>query len=241
MPYRPVLDRSCGALACDRPLRSRRFAFTLASPQGDQVPGGRGRQAEPCHAVLPGRTGNVGGDYIRGVPVQAAAGPVVPDGGARVSVGCGLLDVAQRHPGVQRRGDKCVPKRVRPHVLADPGPSGDPADDPPGAVPVQPPPVRGQEDRAMVARAVDGLVGVIGHLRARLRPGRLGQLRVPAIERIPNVSFSSRSLHVTNRRNLEPGQPQEKCSRPPTLRDRQMRHCCGGRKQITWFCASWHA
>jgi len=189
MPYRPVLDRSCGALACDRPLRSRRFAFTLASPQGDQVPGGRGRQAEPCHAVLPGRTGNVGGDYIRGVPVQAAAGPVVPDGGARVSVGCGLLDVAQRHPGVQRRGDKCVPKRVRPHVLADPGPSGDPADDPPGAVPVQPPPVRGQEDRAMVARAVDGLVGVIGHLRARLRPGRLGQLRVPAIERIPNVSF----------------------------------------------------
>jgi hypothetical protein len=117
------------------------------------VPGGRGRQAEPCHTVLPGRTGNVGGDYIHGVPVQAASGPVVPHGGPRVSVGSGLLNVAQRHPGVQRRGDKCVPKGVRPHVLADPGPPGDPADNPPGAVPVQPPPARGQEDRAIAALA----------------------------------------------------------------------------------------
>src|SRR5450631_2136158 len=35
----------------------------------------------------------------------------------------------------------------------------------------------------MVTRAVDGAAVVIGHLRAGLRPGRLGQLRVPAIER----------------------------------------------------------
>src|SRR5450755_3474189 len=35
----------------------------------------------------------------------------------------------------------------------------------------------------IVARAVDGAAVVIGHLRAGLRPGRLGQLRVPATER----------------------------------------------------------
>jgi len=34
----------------------------------------------------------------------------------------------------------------------------------------------------IVARAVDGAAVVIGHLPAGLRPGRLGQLRVPAIE-----------------------------------------------------------
>jgi len=38
----------------------------------------------------------------------------------------------------------------------------------------------------------------IGHLPAGLRPRRLGQWRVPAIERKPNVSSSSRSLHVTD-------------------------------------------
>jgi hypothetical protein len=41
---------------------------------------------------------------------------------------------------------------VRPYVLADPGPPGDLADDPPGAVPVQPP-VGGEEDRAVAAFA----------------------------------------------------------------------------------------
>ena len=39
----------------------------------------------------------------------------------------------------------------------------------------------------IVARAVDGVAVVIGNLPAGLRPWRLGQLRVPAIERKPNV------------------------------------------------------
>src|ERR1017187_7971265 len=42
----------------------------------------------------------------------------------------------------------------------------------------------------IVARALDGAAVVIGYLPAGLRPGRLGQRRVPAIERKPNISFS---------------------------------------------------
>jgi hypothetical protein len=49
----------------------------------------------------------------------------------------------------------------------------------------------------IVARAVDGAAVVIEHLRAGLRPGGLGQLRVPAIERKPNVNRPSWSRHVT--------------------------------------------
>ena len=54
----------------------------------------------------------------------------------------------------------------------------------------------------IVARAVDGAAVVIGHLRAGLRPGRLGQLRVPAIERKPNVKRPGWSRHVTTSWNL---------------------------------------
>jgi len=38
-------------------------------------------------------------------------------------------------------------QRVRADVLGDLGAAGDPADDPGGTVPVQPPPVRGEEQR----------------------------------------------------------------------------------------------
>ena len=55
-----------------------------------------------CQAVwLPGSARDAGRDDTRGVPVQAPAGPVVPDRGPRVSVGGSLLNVAQRHAGVQ--------------------------------------------------------------------------------------------------------------------------------------------
>jgi len=70
------------------------------------------------------------------------------------------LDVTQRHPGIQRRGDERMPQRVRGDGLGDPGPARDLADDPPGAVPVQPPPVSGQEE---------GPVGAPSPLN-RLRP-----------------------------------------------------------------------
>lgn len=87
------------------------------------------------------------------MPVQAPAGPVVPDRGPRVSVGGSLLNIAQRHAGVQGGGDGCVSERVRSDGLGDPGTARDLPDDPPGAVPVQPPPVSGEEDRAVAAFA----------------------------------------------------------------------------------------
>jgi len=57
-----------------------------------------------------------------------------------------------------------VPQGVRPDQLGDPGAAGDPADDPPGAVPVQPPAIGGQEDRPVAALA-DGQVDRAGGAR----------------------------------------------------------------------------
>jgi hypothetical protein len=54
---------------------------------------------------------------------------------------------------------------VRSYVLGDPRAAGDPADDPGGAVPVQPPAVRGGEQRplgALAGRQVDRAGGARG-------------------------------------------------------------------------------
>jgi len=59
-------------------------------------------------------------------------------------------------------GDERVPQRVGADVLGAPGAAGYPADDPGGAVPVQPPPVRGDEQRtfgALADRQLDRLGG----------------------------------------------------------------------------------
>jgi hypothetical protein len=99
------------------------------------------------------------------VAVEAGPGPVVAHGGARVGVRGGFLDVPQRHPRVQRSGDKCVPQRVRADLLGDPGAAGNSADDPRGAVPVQSFPVGGEEQRpagALADRQVDGAGGARG-------------------------------------------------------------------------------
>ena len=56
------------------------------------------------------------------------------------------MRIAQRHSSIQRCGNERISERVRADVLGDPGPVCDPADDPPGAMAVQPPPVRGQEN-----------------------------------------------------------------------------------------------
>jgi hypothetical protein len=72
-----------------------------------------------------------------------------------------FLDVAQRDAGVQRCGDERVPQRVGSYLLGDPGMAGYPADDAPGAVPVQPPPGRCQEERSFAALA-DGQVNRTG-------------------------------------------------------------------------------
>jgi hypothetical protein len=66
-------------------------------------------------------------------------------------MGGGLLHVAQRHAGVKGGGNERVPERVRADRFADPGAARNPADDPPGAVPVQPPPVTGDEDGSVAA------------------------------------------------------------------------------------------
>ena len=61
---------------------------------------------------LPGGTSEIGGDDVGGVSVETAAGAVVTHRRARISVRGGFLDVAERDPGVQRRGDECVPQGV---------------------------------------------------------------------------------------------------------------------------------
>ncbi len=82
-------------------------------------------------------------------------------------MGSGFLHVPQGHAGVQGGGDERMPHRMWPDVLGDPGPAGDAADYPPGAVPVQPPPVGGEEYRSL-ASLFDGEVDRPGG------PGREG-------------------------------------------------------------------
>ena len=53
---------------------------------------------------LPGGTCEVGGDDIGRMPVKAAAGAVVSHRGPRVGMRGGLLNVPQRHSGVERGG-----------------------------------------------------------------------------------------------------------------------------------------
>ncbi len=55
---------------------------------------------------LPGRTRDVGGDDIGRVPVQAAAGPVIPDRSARVRMRRRLLHIPQRHSGIQTGNER---------------------------------------------------------------------------------------------------------------------------------------
>ncbi len=89
---------------------------------------------------------------------------VIPHRGSRIRMGGGLLDVAQRHPGIKRDGNKCLPKGVRGDGFGDPGAASDLADEPPRAVPVQPPSVGGQEHRPVGAPA-DGQVDGPGSAR----------------------------------------------------------------------------
>ena len=101
--------------------------------------------------MLLGGSGEVGGDDVGGVPVEAAAGPVVAHRCARIGVRGRFLHVAERDPGVEGGGNERVPQGVRPGRLADPGAAGYPADDPGGAVPVQPLPIGAAEDRPVHA------------------------------------------------------------------------------------------
>jgi len=50
-----------------------------------------------------------------------------------------LFAHAERDPGIQGGGDERMPQGVPPDRLGDSGADGDPADDPGGTVPAQPP------------------------------------------------------------------------------------------------------
>src|SRR6185312_12382083 len=74
-------------------------------------------------AALPGGTGEVGGDDVGCVPVQAAAGPVVPHRGPRVRVRGRLLPIPERR-AIWRttRPAPCRSSR-RPSFARNTGPS----------------------------------------------------------------------------------------------------------------------
>ena len=55
---------------------------------------------------LPGGTRDIRSHDVGRVPVQAAPGPVIPDRGPRISMRGSFLDVAQRHPRIERGGDE---------------------------------------------------------------------------------------------------------------------------------------
>ena len=94
---------------------------------------------------LPGGTGEVGGDDIGRVPVQAAAGPVI-----RIVVRGSACDAASC---TSRSGTPASKLTVinacrsvyGVTVLLIPGVRGGLADGPPGAMPVEPPSVRGRK------------------------------------------------------------------------------------------------
>ena len=97
----------------------RRFARAVGSQRVTDEYRSDRRQLEFCPAAvtagqscssrcpLPGGARDVGGDDVGGVPVQAAAGPVVPDRGPRVGVRGSLLHVPQRHSGIQTGREQC--------------------------------------------------------------------------------------------------------------------------------------
>jgi hypothetical protein len=67
------------------------------------------------------------------------------------------LDISQGDASIEGCGDECVAQRVRPDGLGDTGAAGCPADNPGGAVPVQPSAISSQEQRPVAALA-DGQV-----------------------------------------------------------------------------------
>lgn len=136
---------SNGPVICDhtpgaaRDVRQAGVASASSLPPGRRGEGGIISRGESF--VLP----------ARGATAETTSGAVVSPGGPRVGMRGGFLDIPQRDPGIQRRGDESMAKGARPDGLGDPCPAGDPAHDPPGTVPVQAAAVCGQEDRSVRA------------------------------------------------------------------------------------------
>jgi hypothetical protein len=77
----------------------------------------------------------------------------VPHRGPGIGVRGSFLYIAERHAGIQRCGDERVPQGMRANLLSDPGTAGHLADDPPGAMTVQPPAAGSEEDGSLAALA----------------------------------------------------------------------------------------
>ena len=120
----------------------------------------------------------------------------------------GLLHVPQRHPGVERGGDERVPQRVRRDDLGDSRTAGSAADDPPGAVPVQPPPVRGQEDRPAGALA-GGQVNRPGRARRQRDGDDLAALAGDGQRPVPALQAQVLDVRAGGLRDPKPVQRQQ--------------------------------
>ena len=95
-----------------------------------------------------------------------------------------LLDIPQRHVGIECGGNGHVPERVGPDRLGDPSAAGYPADDPGGAVPVQPPAIRRDEDRALAPLA-HSQIDHLGGARGQRDGDHLASLAVMTCVRYP--------------------------------------------------------
>ena len=121
----------------------------------------------------------------------------------------GLLHIAQRDPGIQRGGDERVAERVRCDGLGDPGAAGDAADDPSGAVPVQPPAVRGQEHRPFGALA-DGQVDRSGGPRCERDGDDLAALAGDGQGPVPAFQAQVLDVRAGRLRDPQPVQGQQR-------------------------------
>jgi len=183
---------------------------------------------------LPRCPSYIGGDDVSGVPVQAGARTVVAHRGARVCVRCGLLNVAERDARVERGGDERVPQRVRAGVPGDPRPAGDPADDPGGAVPVQPPPVPARKSgpsvrspiAGSIARAVRGASGMVTtlpplRLMTRVRWPRSRprcSMSAPVASGTRSPLSASREISVCSADGASPAAIRSRCTASITIR-----------------------
>jgi hypothetical protein len=143
------------------------------------------------------------------MPVQAAAGAVIPHRRPRIGVRGGLLHVPQRHPGVKRGGDERVPERVGRDGLGDPGPAGRLANDPPGSVPVEPPPLGCQEHRPVRALA-DGQVDRPGRARGERDGDDLAALAGDGQGPVPALQAQVLDVGAGSLRDPQPIQGQQR-------------------------------
>ena len=106
----------------------------------------------------------------------------------------GVLDVAQRDPGVERSSDEGMPECAGRDGLADAGAEGDLPDDPPGVVSAQPPAISRQEQRSFGSLAGCEVDRQLARFCAPL-PGFGGHVRRAAAD--PVTGCAGQHAHVT--------------------------------------------